>query len=190
MANDRSTTISDEIAADTESSPPVDPLAQTGQQVVEDAGQLATRAADIGLQQADRGRQQAANGIEQIAQSIRRVSTDLQVEQPAFANAANVAADGFERAGRFLQTTDARGILNSVENAARRQPLLFLGASFAIGVAASRFIKAGSQRAADRSTSNGHGATELGTRRQPSQGYEAIGPGTWSAVGTRSAEES
>lgn len=189
MANDRSTTMSDEIAADTESSKPIDPLAQTGQQVAEDAGHLATRAADIGIQQADRGRQQAADGIEQIAQSIRRVSTDLEIQQPGIANVASIAADGIERGARFLQTTDARGIVTSVEKAARRQPILFLGASFALGVVASRFIKAGSQKAADRSTSNGHGAASLGTSRKASQGYEAIGPGTWSAATTRSAEE-
>jgi hypothetical protein len=189
MANDRSNTMSEEIASDVDSSPTIDPLAQTGQQVVEDAGHLASRTADIGLRQADRGREQAARSIERVAQSIRRVSTDLELEQPAVANAANVAADGFERGARFLQTHDARGILNSVENAARRQPLLFLGASFAAGVAASRFIKAGSQRVTEQSASNGNRAA-LGTTYRASQRYEATGPGVRVASGTRSGEDS
>ncbi len=188
MASNGSTTLSEEIAAGVDETP-IDPLAQTGQQVKQDAGHLASRAADIGLQQADRGRQQAAQGFDQVAQTIRRVSTDLETEQPAIANAANVAADGLERGARYLQETDAREILSSIETAARRQPLLFLGGGFVLGVIASRFIKAGSQTASDRSTSNGYGASSLGTSLRSPQGYEATGPGEWAAPTTRSAEE-
>src|SRR5688572_4218623 len=84
------------------------PLAEAGQQATESIGHLASRAADVGLQQADRGRQQAASGIEHVAESLRRMTTDMQVEQPAIANAADTAADQAERFATYLREHDAR----------------------------------------------------------------------------------
>jgi hypothetical protein len=118
------------------------PLAEAGQQAGESVGHLAERAADIGLQQADRGREQAASGISHVAESIRRLSLDMQVDQPQIASVAETAADQAERIATYLQQTDAREIMSKVEDVARRQPLIFLGGAFLLGVAASRFIKA------------------------------------------------
>jgi hypothetical protein len=114
------------------------PLEEAGAQAGETAGHLAERAAGIGLQQADRGKDQAAHGISQVADSVRRVSLDLESEQPAIASAAMTAADQVDRAAHYLQQTDAREILRSVEDMARRQPLLFLGGAFVLGVAATQ----------------------------------------------------
>ncbi|MBA2264721.1 MAG: hypothetical protein H0W10_08670 [Chloroflexi bacterium] len=118
------------------------PLVDAGMQATESAGHLAERAADIGLQQADRGRKQAASGIDKVAQTIRRVSTEMETEQPGIANAAQTAADQADRVAQYLRETDARQMISNVEEMARRQPLIFLGGAFLLGVAASRFIKA------------------------------------------------
>lgn len=118
------------------------PLAEAGQQATETAGHLAERAAGVGLRQADRGRQQAAEGIDHVAKGIRRLSADLQVDQPAIAGAAETAAEQAERVAQYLRNNDARQIISKVEDAARQQPLLFLGGAFVLGVALSRFIKA------------------------------------------------
>lgn len=118
------------------------PLAEAGQQATESAGHIAGRAADLGLQQADRGREMAAEGIDKLARTVRRVSTDMQTDQPQIANAALTAADQADKVAQYLRTTDAREIIGSVEDAARRQPLIFIGGAFLLGLAASRFIKA------------------------------------------------
>lgn len=118
------------------------PLVDAGKQATASAGHLAERAADIGLQQADRGREQAASGIDKVAQTIRRVSTDMETEQPGIANAAQTAADQADRFAEYLRETDARQMIGNVEEMARRQPLIFLGGAFLLGVAVSRFIKA------------------------------------------------
>jgi hypothetical protein len=118
------------------------PLADAGHEAGETAGHLAERAADVGLQQADRAREQTASGLNQLADSVRRVSTDMESEQPGIANLATTAAEQTERMASFLRDTDARQLIHSVEDVARRQPLLFVGGAFLLGVAASRFIKA------------------------------------------------
>jgi hypothetical protein len=155
------------------------PLAEAGHEATEGAGHLASRAVDLGLQQADRGRTQAADGLEHVADSIRRITTDMQSEQPAIANAASTAAEQAERVATYMREHDAREILGNVESFARRQPLLFLGGAFALGVAASRFIKAAggnhsSDGAFDRSTAYAHRGL---AGASPSTAYEATGPG-------------
>lgn len=161
---------------------PTHPLAEAGKDATESVAQLASRAADIGIQQADRGRTQAAEGIDQVVQSIRRVSTDMQGEQPAIANAALTAADQAERVAQYLRQTDARQIISSVEDVARRQPMLFIGGAFLVGIAASRFIKAaGGGQPTTRTYRSGYGTDYRSDRtsdlRTP-DGYEPTGPGT------------
>ena len=143
------------------------PLAEAGEQASQTAGPLAERAAGLGLEQADHGRHLAADGIETVARSIRRLSTEIADDQPAIATAASTVADQAERTAQFLNETDAREMISKVEEAARRQPLLFLGGAFVAGVATARFLKAAGQ---------GNGR-QSGPKSQ-SYGYRATGPGS------------
>ena len=118
------------------------PLAETGKEAGERAGHLIERGTEIGFKQADRGLDQAVDGIETVADSIRRVSADMETEQPQIADLASSAAEQAEAIARYLRETDVRQLIGSVEDFARRQPLLFAGGAFLLGVAASRFFKA------------------------------------------------
>ena len=163
------TTVPDPIAASDPQAPKETdqhPLAEAGEQATQTAGHLAERAADLGLDQADHGRHLAADGIATVARSIRRLSTEIAEEQPAIANAATTVADQAERTAQFLNETDAREMISKVEEAARRQPLLFLGGAFVLGVATARFLKAA-----------GQGNARQSGFRSPSYGYQATGPG-------------
>jgi hypothetical protein len=145
------------------------PLAEAGEEATQRVGHLAERAADLGLQQADKGRQTAAEGVESVAQTIRRVSTDMQESQPQIANVALTAADQAEQFAQYLRQTDARQMLSSVEDVARRQPLLFIGGGFLLGMAVSRFIKA-----AGGSSSQGQ-TGQLGYESGYATGYQSGG---------------
>lgn len=120
-----------------------DPLADAGATAGETVGEVAQRATDIGMRRADQGKDQAAQTIHRLADSIREVSTDIEADQPQIAGVARTAAEQAERFAGYLERTDARQMLNSVEDAARRQPLLFVGGAFALGVVAARILKAG-----------------------------------------------
>ena len=152
------------------------PLVQAGQQATDTAGHLAARATDLGIQQADKGRERAADGIEHVAQGIRRLSTDLEADQPALAGAAETAAEQAERVALFLRNNDAREMLSRVEEAARRQPLLFLGGAFVLGVAASRFLKAAGPTAGSQAVSGDH--LPYRPAADGSYAYQATGPGS------------
>ena len=190
MSDDRSTSTLDSTASsDTElyGGESTHPLAETGKEAGERAGHLVERGAEIGFQQADRGLETAAGGIETAAQTIRRVSTDMQTDQPQIAEFASTAADRAEDLARYLRETDVREMIGNVENFARRQPLLFLGGAFVLGVAASRFIKAagGSQGQSQGmysydsyGTGRGTGwSGSAGSYRSSTGDLEATGPG-------------
>ncbi|MGZ8481325.1 MAG: hypothetical protein ACXWWO_02585 [Candidatus Limnocylindria bacterium] len=156
------------------------PLAEAGQQATQSVGVVAERATDIGFQQADRAREKAADGLSHVTDTIRRVSIDMQ-DQPAIANVAETVADQAERIGEYLRTTDARQMLSAVENVARRQPILFLGGAFMLGLAASRLIKA-----AGGSTQKGQQRQGKGQGQQWMSGvdYSATGPGVSRGMGS------
>jgi hypothetical protein len=159
MTDDRSTTLDSPSAGQdvgTATGESTHPLSETGKEAGQRASQLVERGADIGFKQADRGLDQAATGVETVADSIRRVSADMETEQPQIAEFASTAADQAEALAGYLRENDVRQIIGNVENFARRQPLLFLGGAFVLGIAASRFIKAAAgqgqgQRSAYRS---------------------------------------
>ncbi|HEX6655567.1 MAG TPA: hypothetical protein VF153_05080 [Candidatus Limnocylindria bacterium] len=123
------------------------------------------------VDQADRQRFRAADGADQVAGAIRRVSGELQSDQPGMASVADTAAQQTERVGRYLRETDAQQILTGVQDFARQQPLVFFGGAFLLGLAAARFIKAGSTQPADsyqRSISSRRTPVEVGTSYEPS----------------------
>jgi hypothetical protein len=157
------------------------PLVEAGQQATASAGHLAERAAGVGIQQADRGRALAAEGIDKLAQTVRRLSTDMEADQPQIAGAALTAADQADKVAQYLRETDVRQIIGNVEETARRQPLIFLGGAFLLGMAVSRFVKAagggGSQQAGRGSGGSADSRSGAMTDYRSSGAYEATGPG-------------
>ena len=175
MTTGNATTYADASVGTTENGSSMDeqqhPLVEAGQQAGQSVGVMAERATDLGFQQADRAREKAADGLSHVTDTIRRVSIDMQ-DQPSIANAAETVADQAERIGEYLRTTDARQMLATVESVARRQPILFLGGAFVLGLAASRLIKA-----AGGSSNEQSGRQGQGQQWQPGTDYHATGPG-------------
>jgi hypothetical protein len=157
MTFDRSTTVDSPFADEhlgTETDESTSPLVDTGKEAAQRAGHLVERGTDIGFKQADRGLDQAASGVETVAATIRRVSADIATDQPQIAEFASSAADQAAALAGYLRENDVRQIVGNVENYARRQPLLFVGGAFLLGIAASRFIKAAGGQ--DQAQRNGH----------------------------------
>jgi hypothetical protein len=82
----------------------------------------------------------AADDIRSVGQELRRQGKD----QPA--KLAEQAAERAESLGTYLQRSDGDTILRDLEDFGRRQPWAVIVGGLAIGVAASRFLKASSER--------------------------------------------
>ena len=85
-------------------------------------------------------------------------------DQPA--KLADQAAERAERLGDYLKGSDADRILNDVEEFGRRQPWAVIAGGVALGIVASRFLKASSSRRFEQRTQS-HG-------RLPAPAYETV----------------
>jgi hypothetical protein len=86
-----------------------------------------------------------ADMLDQVSRAIRQSGEQLRGEQPQIAGFADTAAQQVDKVGDFLRQTDFQGLIREAEGFARRQPAIFLGGAMALGILASRFLKASPQ---------------------------------------------
>ena len=86
---------------------------------------------------------QAARALRQSGSQMR-TQADGKGEQVA--QAAEWAADRVERLGGYLEQASGERVLRDAEEFARRRPWMVAGAGLIAGLAASRFLKASSER--------------------------------------------
>src|SRR4051794_20788707 len=159
--------------------------AQQAQEKVQDVASNATGQART---QIDQRSTEMGERVNSTADDIRSVGQQLREQgkdQPA--RIAEQAAGHVERAGSWLRDSDSNQLVSDVEDFGRKQPWAFALGGLALGVAASRFLKASSTQryqqrqtgtsgttgmpAGDGFSSNGHSSTSEGVPFQP-------GPGT------------
>ena len=145
---------------------------QAREKVEEAGGQAKGRVRD----EVDRRSTEAAERVTAAAGDARSVGDELRTQgKDRPAQLADQVADRAERVGGYLQQADADRILRDVEDFGRRQPWAVAAAGFAIGLVASRFLKASSRdryQAARQVASGGANEQALGGRMLP-DGYAA-----------------
>jgi hypothetical protein len=88
-----------------------------------------------------------AGGLKSVASSVRKMSDELSSaddQSPVTEYSAryvSTAAGKLERVADYFENKDLRTMAGDVENYARRNPAVFLGAAFAMGILAARFLK-------------------------------------------------
>jgi hypothetical protein len=120
---------------------------QAKEKAKEQAQQAAGQAKSTLRSQVDQRSTQAGERVGGVASDARSVSETLREqgqEQPA--KLAEQAADRAEKLGDYLKNSDADRILQDVEDFGRRQPWAVIAGGFALGLVASRFLKASSTR--------------------------------------------
>ena len=92
-----------------------------------------------------------ADSIRQVGDNIGKTSDQTSVTEYS-AQYARTAAEKLESVARYFDTRDLKAIARDTENFARRNPAIFLGGAFALGILAARFFKS------SPTPSVGHGA--------------------------------
>lgn len=119
---------------------------------VQSASDSARRIADAGATAVDQTKQAAQHKLEQgaervagsahaAADSLRRAAGEVQGEHAWIGSALRKSAEGIESATSAFAGGDLENGLRNVNDFARRQPAVFLGAAFALGFAMSRVGK-------------------------------------------------
>jgi hypothetical protein len=100
---------------------------------------------------ADEGRNRIAGRMEGVARALKRTASAMQQDENErdLSNVTDQLGSQIEKVSDWLKEHDTRDMIWRVEDFARRQPAVFLGGAFVIGLAAARFLKSSASRALD-----------------------------------------
>jgi hypothetical protein len=120
------------------------------------AGQIAGRQSDEGSSLVNKVRERASaqltsqkdralEGLGGVAEAVRKSTHTLREQQhDTLAGYIDQAADQIERFSQNLKNKDVGELVNDAQRLARRQPALFVGSAFALGLLGARFFKSSS----------------------------------------------
>jgi len=128
---------------------------QVQQKAADIKEQVQQTAADVKEQVATQatdklsGQKDAASGsLNTVAHAFRQTGEQLRDnDQAGIADYVERAAGQVEHFAGYLNKRDIRGLAQDTEQFARREPALFLGGAFALGIFAARFLKSSGQAA-------------------------------------------
>ena len=119
--------------------------------------------------QIDTQKSRATDSISVIANAVRGTTSQLRNEQhDVLATYVENVADQLDRFSTKLRDKDVNALLDDARQLARRQPALFIGGSFAVGLLAARFLK----------SSRSGGSASYGARGFSTEAYNAPDYGT------------
>ena len=115
-----------------------------------------------------------ASGVASVADSIRQVGENLgkSNENNQIASLAGKYGDSLagqvEKFSSYIEDKEFKELIRDVEQFARRNPALFVGGAFALGIVAARFLKSSSrnQSSGRRSQNNRTGNSSTGGNTQ------------------------
>lgn len=120
------------------------------------ASDVAGQAREQVNTQFDAQKDRAVETIGNVATAIRETGDKLKGVGP-LGDVAGRAADGIESVAQFFEGKKITDIVRDVERFARREPALFLGATFALGLIGGRFLKSSAHRAQSSNVEAGGG---------------------------------
>lgn len=89
----------------------------------------------------------ATEGLGTVASAVRQTTQSLRDQHhDTVAGYVEQAADQIERFSQRLKNKDVTELLDDAQLLARRQPALFIGGAFALGLVGARFLKSSSTR--------------------------------------------
>ena len=148
-------------------------LAQTAKS---EAADLAQQAKHQATDKAEQAKGQATGVLSDVAEALHDTSDSLRDhDQDAFARYADQAATQVEQFTSAVRDRSVGELLDEAERFARRDPGLFLGGAFLLGIFGARFLKA--------STPDRGGSSRLGTSGSAS-GATRYGAGAAGSYGS------
>ncbi len=92
------------------------------------------------------GKEQAVGELGSLAQAIRQTGSQLRrSDKKTVAQYTDKAAEQIDRMSDYLSHRDVNQLIDEGEALARRNPEVFLGVTFGLGLLAARFIKSSRQ---------------------------------------------
>ena len=117
---------------------------------------IVDRVKEQATSQLSSQKDRATEGLGTVANAVRQTTQSLREQQhDTVAGYVEQAADQIERLSERLKNKDVTELLNDAQQLARRQPALFVGGAFALGLVGARFLKSSSSSDDDDYRSRG-----------------------------------
>lgn len=117
-------------------------MTQTNPAETGDASSLIGRVRDGATSQLTAQKGRVTDSLSSLARAVRTSTDSLRDnQQPAVADYVERAASQIERLSATLRDRDVNELVHDAQQFARRQPAIFVGAAFAAGMLAARFMK-------------------------------------------------
>lgn len=111
-----------------------------------------------------------AESLTGVAQALRQTGQQLRdKDQVGMTEYIDQAAEQVERLSGYLRSNDLGQLMGDVEQFARRQPTLFLGGAFVLGLIGARFLKSSRPSYGN----DGYTNYSMGERQPYTRGYTA-----------------
>lgn len=131
-------------------------------------GGIISRVRDRATAQLNTQKDRATDGIGNVAEVVRNATRQLREQHhEGVAEYIERSADQLERLSQRLRNKDVAELLRDAQSLARRQPALFIGSAFALGLLSARFLKSSSP--------------EQQALAEPRQRWQRYGTGEYSA---------
>jgi len=109
-------------------------------------GGIVDRVRDKAAAQLSSQKDRATDGLGSVAQAVRQSTQQLRDQKhDTIAGYVEQAADQIEKFSQRLRDKDVGELLDDAQRLARRQPAVFIGSAFALGVIGARFLKSSSE---------------------------------------------
>lgn len=116
-------------------------------QAKETAGKAYEAATEKAAEKLDEQKSTLSEGLSTVATSVRQVSSNLGSSETesglaeAAAKYTGTAARKIDDVANYFETKGVRDMARDLENFARRNPAVFFGAAFGLGILLARFLK-------------------------------------------------
>lgn len=122
-------------------------------QAKDKASDLTTQAKTAATDKLSTGKEQATGALSNVSEALHATGDALREQnQDAFARYADIAAREVDQFTTAIRGRSVGELLDEAEGFARREPALFLGGAFLLGIFGSRFLKAGTDAATGTKT--------------------------------------
>jgi len=106
------------------------------------AGDAVAQVRESAQAQVSGGKDRLADGLGNVANAIRDTGDRLREgDQTGLTQYVTRAADGVEAASDYLKENSLGDVLGDLGSFARREPAMFLGGAFVLGLLGGRFLK-------------------------------------------------
>lgn len=125
-----------------------DQATQTASQIRDQGRDLLNQTQDTAKTHLSTQKDALSGTLSGAADAVRQMGSSLRQQGQTTAplgQYTETVAHQLDRASSYLSNRDVTEIVADVEQLARRQPALFIGGAFALGLLAARFLKSGNQ---------------------------------------------